>query len=263
VLGLLLWALAQAGVRSWKVAGDAGAASRAAFMMVLMIGVHSLFEYPLWYAYFLLPTAWAWGYALRRPAAGEQPVAAEAESVGNGGGWPLRIAGGLMIAGSVFALIDYGKVVVIYAPADDAGPLAERIERGQGSVFFSHHADYAAATTTEPPSRAMAAFDTTTHSLLDSRLMMAWPPRRRIGPPRQGELPRRAAARVSQPRRNRILRGLFRPGSPGRDTAAVSVRSAAARPDLARFPPQGGVSVEGGGVTPHLVRRAPQRPWRP
>lgn len=173
VLGLLLLALVQAGARSWKVAGDDGAASRAAFVMVLMIGVHSLFEYPLWYAYFLLPTAWAWGYALRRPAAGE-PLAAEDESNGRGGGWPLRIAGGLMVAGSVFALFDYGKVVVIYAPADDAGPLAERIERGQGSVFFSHHADYAAATTTEPPSRAMAAFDSTTHSLLDSRLMMAW-----------------------------------------------------------------------------------------
>lgn len=174
VLGLLLWALVQAGVRSWKVAGDDGAASRAAFVVVLMIGVHSLFEYPLWYVYFLLPAAWAWGFALRRPAAGDPPLALQGESVGHGGGWPLRIAGGLMIAGSVFALFDYGKVVVIYAPTDDAGPLAERIERGQGSVFFSHHADYAAATTTEPPSRAMAAFDSTTHSLLDSRLMMAW-----------------------------------------------------------------------------------------
>ncbi|HJV68886.1 PglL family O-oligosaccharyltransferase [Ideonella sp.] len=171
VLGLLLWALVQAGVRSWKVAGDGGAASRAAFVMVLMIGVHSLFEYPLWYAYFLLPTAWAWGYALRRPST-DSPASEEPNNEGRG--WPLRIAGVLMIAGSLFAVYDYWKVVVIYAPSDDAGPLAERIERGQGSVFFSHHADYAAATTTEPPSRAMAAFDSTTHSLLDSRLMMAW-----------------------------------------------------------------------------------------
>lgn len=171
VLGLLLWALVQAGVRSWKVAGEAGAASRAAFVMVLMIGVHSLFEYPLWYAYFLLPTAWAWGYALRRPST-DSPATEAPDDEDRG--WPLRIAGVLMIAGSLFAVYDYWKVVVIYAPSDDAGPLAERIERGQGSVFFSHHADYAAATTTEPPSRAMAAFDSTTHSLLDSRLMMAW-----------------------------------------------------------------------------------------
>lgn len=176
VLGLLVWALVQAGVRSWKIPGDAGPASRAAFMMVLMIGVHSLFEYPLWYAYFLLPTAWAWGYALREP----RPEAAPAQKprLGTpsriGPHLLLRVAGALMIAGSLFALYDYWKVVVIYAPSDDAGPLPERIERGHSSLFFSHHADYAAATTAEPPSSAMAAFNTTTHSLLDTRLMQAW-----------------------------------------------------------------------------------------
>ena len=42
---------------------------RAAFVMVLMIGVHSLLEYPLWYAYFLLPTAFAFGLCLERPDA--------------------------------------------------------------------------------------------------------------------------------------------------------------------------------------------------
>jgi hypothetical protein len=86
----------------------------------------------------------------------------------------LRMAGALMIVGSLYALYDYWKVVAIYAPTDDAGPLSERIEGGQSSVFFAHHADYAAATTTTPPSAAMGAFNTTTHSLLDTRLMLAW-----------------------------------------------------------------------------------------
>jgi len=172
VLGLLLWALVQAGVRSWRVPGEEGAGSRAAFMMVLMIGVHSLFEYPLWYAYFLLPTAWAWGYALRLPEAAKPKH--ELPEPRFGAPLFLRLAGVVMIAGSLFALYDYWKVVAIYAPTDDAGPLSERIERGQGSIFFSHHADYAAATTTNPPSAAMAAFGTTTHSLLDTRLMLAW-----------------------------------------------------------------------------------------
>ncbi|MEK8030955.1 Wzy polymerase domain-containing protein [Ideonella sp. DXS29W] len=180
VLALLLWALAQAGLRSWRVVGDEGAASRAAFMMVLMIGVHSLFEYPLWYAYFLLPTAWAWGYALRAEEAdraslsrrrrGTLPV----HSSRLGPHHLLRVAGALMIVGSLYALYDYWKVVVIYAPSADAGPLPERIEHGQTSVFYAHHADYAAATTAEPPSAAMGAFHTTTHSLLDTRLMVAW-----------------------------------------------------------------------------------------
>jgi O-antigen ligase len=175
VLALLLVALAQAGRRAWQVRGEAGTSARAAFVMVLMIGVHSLFEYPLWYAYFLLPAAWAWGYALRRPQAqdGDAPSGFDGVLAPPANLW-LRGAGALMVAGSLFALYDYCKVVVIYAPGEGAGPLNERIERGQGSVFFAHQADYAAATTTEPPSLALAAFDTTTHALLDTRLMMDW-----------------------------------------------------------------------------------------
>ena len=34
------------------------------WVLVLMIGLHSLVEYPLWYAYFLLPTAFAFGLGL-------------------------------------------------------------------------------------------------------------------------------------------------------------------------------------------------------
>lgn len=171
VLGLLVWALVQAGMRSWRVEGEGGAMSRAAFVMVLMIGVHSLFEYPLWYAYFLLPAAWAWGYALRQPQAAPA-TSNQVPAVGTT--WLFRTAGALMIAGSLFALYDYWKVVVIYQPRASDGPLGERIDRGRTSVFFSHHADYAAATTVEPPSLVLGAFDTTTHSLLDTRLMMAW-----------------------------------------------------------------------------------------
>ena len=55
-----------------------------------------------------------------------------------------------------------------------AAPLAERIRDGQRSVFFGYQADYALATTTEPPAQALGAFETATHALLDTRLMMAW-----------------------------------------------------------------------------------------
>ena len=36
--------------------------------MVLMVTLHSLLEYPLWYSYFLLPTAFAFGLCLAEPA---------------------------------------------------------------------------------------------------------------------------------------------------------------------------------------------------
>lgn len=167
LIGLLLVSLVLAARRAWRVPGDAGAASRAAFMVVLLIGVHSLLEYPLWYAYFLLPAAWAWGWALRPVDSAQRHIAQTPGGLG-------RLAGVLLVAGAAFAAQDYAKVVVIFTPGDSAAPLPERIQRGQMSWLFAHHADYAAATTTEPPSRAMAAFGTTTHSLLDTRLMMDW-----------------------------------------------------------------------------------------
>ena len=141
-------------------------------MMVLMIGLHSMLEYPLWYAYFLLPTAWAWGAALRQTAPAQEP--GPTREAGPAQAWATRLAGALLVGGSLFALFDYRQVVVIFTASDGPLTLAQRIERGQQSVFFAHHADYAAATTTEPPSAAMGAFSTATHALLDTRLMIAW-----------------------------------------------------------------------------------------
>ena len=62
----------------------------------------------------------------------------------------------------------------IFTTRDQATPLAQRIERGRASVFFSHHADYAAATVAEHPSQELGAFDQAAHYLLDTRLLLAW-----------------------------------------------------------------------------------------
>ena len=59
-------------------------------------------------------------------------------------------------------------------PPRGAGPLKDRIETGQHSVFFAPQADYAAATTLQHPSQAQSAFRGAPHSLLDARLMQAW-----------------------------------------------------------------------------------------
>jgi len=187
VLGLLLWALVQGAQRAWAAKGDAGHGARAAWVMIVMIGVHSLDEYPLWYAYFLLPAAWAWGFTLGAgpaPRPAEQPAlsgivggrAAEATTLIrlSSEGVALRWIGVLMIAASAAATWDYWRVSTIFS--DEAGlkPLPVRIAAGQTSPLFAHHADYAEATTAEPPSRALGALDRATHSLLDTRLMIAW-----------------------------------------------------------------------------------------
>ncbi len=165
VLGLLCWALWKA----WRGAltanaGDEAPLRRAALMIVLTIGLHSLLEYPLWYAYFLLPACFALGLALPAEAAASRPASPA----------PWWVIGSLLIAGSAFALWDYHRIVDIYAPSRDAGPLDERIATGQRSLLFSHQADYAAATSLSPGPDALAAARRTAFSLVDARLLMHW-----------------------------------------------------------------------------------------
>jgi O-antigen ligase len=170
VLGLLLWALLKAARNAWRATGDASTTQRGALMMVLMIGLHSLLEYPLWYAYFLLPTAWALGVALRSPEA-----AAPAPSPTSPPARPwLSLLGGLLAAGAVFSVWDYYRVARIYSAAPSALSLAQRIESGQRSIFFGHHADYAAVTSARAATDPRFEFDRASHYLLDTRLMMAW-----------------------------------------------------------------------------------------
>ncbi|WP_341887765.1 Wzy polymerase domain-containing protein [Variovorax sp. YR752] len=161
--------------RAWWLAGEGDVddlrARRAALAMVLMISLHSLLEYPLWYAYFLLPAAFAFGIAL----GGGAPARAAAPRAGapsRRSPW-LLAATALLLAGAA-SLYDFRRVVVIFAPPADATPLALRIHEGRGSWFFGHHADYAAATTAERPSQEMASFARAPHYLLDTRIMIAW-----------------------------------------------------------------------------------------
>ncbi|MET0384276.1 MAG: Wzy polymerase domain-containing protein [Burkholderiaceae bacterium] len=186
VLGLLIWALAQGARRAWGAEGAAGHGARAAWVMIAMIGLHSLDEYPLWYAYFLLPAAWAWGFTLGSGPADPGPPAlsgiAGGRSVDSGTtlirlsseGVALRWIGGLMMALAALASVDYWRISTIFSDEEGLPPLAVRISSGQSSPLFAHHADYADATTAEPPSRALGALERATHSLLDTRLMIAW-----------------------------------------------------------------------------------------
>jgi len=66
-LGWALWRLVAQALRPVDAAppGAIGAAgARVLLYMVLLVGLHSLLEYPLWYAYFLLPTLAFWGLGL-------------------------------------------------------------------------------------------------------------------------------------------------------------------------------------------------------
>lgn len=180
-LGAVVLALLLASLwRGWRLAvreRDAALAltRRSACMMLLLIALHSLLEYPLWYAYFLLPTAWLFGFALGRP--GAPPASRAGSSAGavlRAPLQPLFIAGFLVALGSVLAVLDYARVARVFAPPHDGRTLDQRIADGQRSVLFAHHAAYAAATTNDEISASDPAFKLAPHYLLDTRLMIAW-----------------------------------------------------------------------------------------
>ena len=180
LMALLLWALVQGWRRALRHDDHGwGAAQRVAVVMVLMIALHSMLEYPLWYAYFLLPAGWAFGFALaagvatrtrtRTPAAPPAPHGRLQPA-----NWALVGAAGLLTLGSVAAVADYRQVTLIYRAFGAENPLEQRIKAGQRSVLFAHHADYAAVTSSLRGGAVDPAFDRASHFLLDTRLMTAW-----------------------------------------------------------------------------------------
>lgn len=146
---------------------------RAAFMIVLLISVHSMFEYPLWYAYFLLPTAFAFGFCLGAEPSDAASSAQAGEARRNGRSLTLAALGLACMIGGAATTLDYLRVARIFE-SGDGEPLLDRIEAGRRSVFFNYHADYAAVTVAAKPSMEMQSFATATHNLLDTRLMIAW-----------------------------------------------------------------------------------------
>lgn len=177
VLGLLAWSMWRAAAAAWRAEpGALSVALRSSWVMLSLVALHSQFEYPLWYAYFLLPSAFMLGLCLgkARPCLAEAPDAEV--PVPRRGPPPWLLAGAAAMAiGGAGAVADYWRVVVIFAPPVGAPPLPERIEAGEHSLLFAHHAYYAAATTAAQPKDApMDAFKVTSRHLLDTRLMMAW-----------------------------------------------------------------------------------------
>lgn len=170
---LLAWTLWRIARLAWGKAPEPGGLGLAASaMMVGLMALHSQLEYPLWYAYFLLPTVFLAGLSL---AHDERPRSRWAEGVSRRlPSVALTGVAGLVAAASLCARADYRKVSEIFAPSDGAAPLAQRIEVGKQSLFFFHHAHYADATTGHGLMPDMEPFRVASYHLLDSRLIMAW-----------------------------------------------------------------------------------------
>lgn len=231
LLLLGLWRVVRACRRT--DAGPRSTALRLSLAVLLVMAWHSQLEYPLWYAYFLLPTAWWFGFALQ--------LARPADDARDGHGddvpepaWRLVAAGLVLAFGTVASVGDYARVVRVF-DAQSEVPLAQRIVHGQGSWFFAHHADYAAATVSSTPERELDALRRASHFLIDTRLMTAWAE----GLAAAGDLPR---ARYLAER----LREFRNPNSA---TFFGACAPAASAPSPARAAPAPGTSSASAGTS--------------
>jgi O-antigen ligase len=179
ILGCTLAALWMARPALTVADDDTARGARTALFMLVMVGVHSLLEYPLWYVYFLLPAAmlagWLTGLApVRHADAAPAPTLSRLA-----GAWrPVWCAtGALALAGSLWSTVEYGSVAVIFEPElswGEPAPLAERIAQGQRSVLWGHHADYASVTMAPKPEEVFAQFERPLYHLADTRLLIAY-----------------------------------------------------------------------------------------
>jgi hypothetical protein len=105
----------------------------------------------------------------------------------------------VLMAGTTFAIWDYQRVSEIFRAEPGAAPLQQRVQAGQRSVFFGHHADYAAVTSNIVVPDPAAAAARASHFLLDTRFMIAWS--RRLAAAGDVEAARHLAARLQEFRR--------------------------------------------------------------
>jgi hypothetical protein len=150
----------------------------ACALIVTALGLHSLLEYPLWYAHFLLPVAFAWGLGLGagRTRASRAPRKVLRRPTPPWRGPAMAVAGLALVACTLWNMVDYRLAAEVYAPWGRQTPLPERIATSQRQPWWGHQADYAAVTSRNLPGAAPrpADFSGTLMNLIDARLMMAY-----------------------------------------------------------------------------------------
>ncbi len=174
VLALLGWALWSAGQNCSKPADVNGVPSplRSALFMVLLVLVHSLLDYPLWYAYFLLPATFAFGLCLGGTAKVDKAGPAPLRTAGLS--FKLLPAALLLTVGTAFSVYDYHRISSLTKAKDNAPPLLERIAAARSSVFYGHHAEYAMTLVNKDALEVLFAAHHAAHIVLDAHLLQAW-----------------------------------------------------------------------------------------
>ncbi|WP_133700477.1 PglL family O-oligosaccharyltransferase [Roseateles toxinivorans] len=168
ITALLGWALLRAFGSAPDEPRGLAVDRRSAFMMVGMVVLHSMLEFPLWYLFFLLPSAFYLGFCLSMASA--RRFVTQLAMPGRA----AVLAGGSLCALGVAMYADYMRVAVIYRPDEFDLPLIERIERAQSAWVFGPRADYALATNFPPGQVALNAAKRAARHYIDPQLMIVW-----------------------------------------------------------------------------------------
>lgn len=163
--GLLAFALWGALRDCWRRSDDVPPIRRAAVAMVLVVLLHSLLEFPLWHAHFLLPTVFLFGLAVAAPR-DEAAVQARPKNA--------AVAPLLAALAAAFALLDYRAIADVYGPPPDALPLEQRIDSARASLLFGHFAARFDGTMAKPGERRLDSYRATVFEVLDWRLLASW-----------------------------------------------------------------------------------------
>ena len=181
ILALLAVALVLAIRNVRRLPAQAGVAGRSALVMILYIGLHSMLEYPLWYTYFLFPTAWLWGIALcwtetPRPvqAAAATPATPARRSASMPPERAWRVGGLLMAAAGAVTWLSYLTISDMYRPNYVEVPMGERIARGEASPLFRNYADRMIALQAETPAEVLPEIQRAFRANPNGAVMFVW-----------------------------------------------------------------------------------------
>jgi O-antigen ligase len=136
--GLVLWLI-------WKNKpwAETRADRQLAWGILMVIGIHSMVEYPLWYGPFFMTAVIAVGILC---ADGWRAwLLAQTQSVQRAVLWGIRSFAVLLLAGTAFAAFDYHRVSQIYLQPEERSSWykADPLAAAKKSVLFQSHAKFA------------------------------------------------------------------------------------------------------------------------
>ncbi len=141
----LLWSVSAA-LLLWHVRSLwMTALGRLLVLALVVTFIHSLLEYPLWYAHFLLPFAAAVGVCAGFGDARNAPASVREATAPQTPRWQVLALPVLLALIPTLAYLDYRHVIPMYEERTDR-PLMQRVADGYRSTWFRYLVDYGAFT---------------------------------------------------------------------------------------------------------------------